>query len=66
MPFEGFDFRLSADVKFKGLFLDAYYERGTAADKRAALEEQGLTVSDEMTILYDDIVVATTRIGCVK
>ncbi len=64
MPFEGFDFRASADVKFKGLFLDAYYERNSAANKKAALEEQGLTVSDEHTILYDDIVVATSRIGC--
>ncbi len=63
-PFEGFDFRSNDDVRYKQLFLDAYYERGSAADKRAALEERGLTVSDEQTILYDDVVVATERIGC--
>lgn len=65
-PFEGFEFRTDEAVRFKGIFLDAYYERDTSADKRAALEERGLTVSDEQTILYDDIVVATERIGCRK
>jgi hypothetical protein len=65
-PFEGFDFRSSADVLFKGLFLDAYYERGSSADKRAELEDRGLTVSDEQTVLYDDVVVATAPIGCGK
>ncbi len=63
-PFEGFDFRTSADVAFKGFFMDAYYERETAASRRAEMEALGLTVSDEQTILYDDIVVATERIGC--
>ena len=63
-PFEGFDFRSSEQVGFKSLFLDAYYERDTAANKRAALIEKGLTVSDEQTILYDDVVAATKRIGC--
>lgn len=66
VPFEGFEFRTDADVLFKGIFLDAYYERGSSADKRAELEGRGLTVSDEQTILYDDIVVATERIGCRK
>jgi len=64
VPFEGFNFRTSDDVLFKGIFLDAYYERGSSANKRAELESRGLTVSDEQTILYDDIVVATERIGC--
>jgi hypothetical protein len=64
VPFEGFDFRSSADVRFKQLFLDAYYERGSSADRRAELEARGETVSDEQTILYDDVVVATERIGC--
>lgn len=64
MPFEGFDFRTSDDVLFKSVFLDAYYERNTTADRRAALEERGLTVSSEQTVLYDDVVVATQRIGC--
>ncbi len=64
VPFEGFDFRSSEDVRFKAIFLDAYYERGSSARKRAALEERGLTVSDAQTIWYDDVVVATERIGC--
>lgn len=63
-PFEGFDFRSSDDVLYKQIFLDAYYERGTFEDKKAALEERGLVVSDEQTIYYDDVVVATERIGC--
>jgi len=64
VPFEGFDFRSSDDVRFKQIFLDAYYERGSSAEKRAELEARGLTVSDEQTILYDDVVVATERVGC--
>lgn len=63
-PFEGFDFRTSDDVGFKSLFLDAYYERDSSAAKRAVLEGRGLTVSDEQTIYYDDVVAATERIGC--
>jgi hypothetical protein len=63
-PFEGFDFRSSADVKFKGLFLDAYYERNTTANRRDELESKGLTVMSEQTVLYDDVVVATEPIGC--
>jgi hypothetical protein len=52
--FEGFDFRSSADVLFKRVTLDAYYERGTLpADAPEA-----------QVILYDDVVVATARIGC--
>jgi hypothetical protein len=64
VPFEGFDFRSSSDVLFKQFFLDAYYERGSFADKKAALETKGLVVSNEATIHYDDIVIATQRIGC--
>jgi hypothetical protein len=64
VPFEGFDFRSAPDVQFKRIILDAYYERGSNADKRAELESRGLILSDEQTIYYDDIVVATTRIGC--
>jgi hypothetical protein len=63
-PLRGFDFRSSDDVRFKLVVLDAYYERGSFASKKAALEEKGLTVSDEQTICYDDVVVATERIGC--
>ena len=63
-PFEGFDFRSSDDVRFKSFMLDAYYERDSDARRRAEMEERGLTVSDAHTILYDDVVVATERIGC--
>ncbi len=65
-PFGGFDFRSAADVGFKSIFLDAYYERTSSANKRAVLEGRGLTVSDAQTILYDDVVVATERIGCAE
>jgi hypothetical protein len=65
-PFEGFDFRTSSDVRFKEIILDAYYERDSSATKRAELEGRGQQVSDEQTILYDDVVVATERIGCRK
>ena len=64
VPFEGFDFRSSSDVLFKEFFLDAYYERGTWERRRDEMREAGLTVSNESTILYDDIVIATERIGC--
>lgn len=63
-PFEGFDFRTDPDVLFKSVFLDAYYERNSTAEKRATLEDRGLTVLDEQTIYYDDVVIATERIGC--
>lgn len=63
-PFEGFDFRSAEDVLFKTFQLDAYYERQSSADKRAELAERGITVDDAQTILYDDVVVATSRIGC--
>jgi hypothetical protein len=63
-PFEGFDFRTDARVGFKSFVMDAYYERDTTARRRAAMEMRGLTVSDEQTILYDDVVVAEERIGC--
>ncbi len=66
VPFEGFDFRSDDNVRFKQIFLDAYYERGSANEKKEELEERGLVVSDEQTIYYDDVVVATQRIGCKK
>ena len=64
VPFEGFDFRTSEAVEFKQIFLDAYYERDSTANKRATLEDRGLSVLDEQTIYYDDVVVAEERIGC--
>ncbi len=63
-PFEGFNFRTDDAVGFKAIYLDAYYERDSSARKRMVLEERGLTVSDAQTIYYDDVVVATERIGC--
>jgi hypothetical protein len=62
--FEGFNFRTSEEVGFLHVTLDAYYQRDTTARRRQALEDKGLTVSDEQTIYYDDVVVATERIGC--
>lgn len=63
-PFEGFDFRTSDDVRFKHVALDAYYQRDTFQNKKKELEAKGLVVSGEQTIYYDDVVVATKRIGC--
>lgn len=63
-PFEGFNFRTSDQVGFKGVFLDSYYQRDTYENKRQYLLDQGLMPSEEQRIYYDDIVVATTRIGC--
>ncbi len=52
--FEGFDFRSSVDVLLKRVTLDAYYERGTLPAE----------APEAQVILYDDVVVATSRIGC--
>lgn len=52
--FEGFDFRASSSVRFKKFSLDAYYQLNTLSD----------TAPDTQEILYDDVVAATTRIGC--
>lgn len=64
VPFEGFEFRSAEDVLFKEIFLDAYYERGSWERTRDELAALGLTVDEESTILYDDIAVATERVGC--
>lgn len=58
--FEGFDFRTSEDVLLKKVTLDAYYEKGTL-DRMAA---DGVPVPEDQVTLYDDVVVATERIGC--
>jgi hypothetical protein len=63
-PFAGFDFRSSERVGFQRFFLDAYYQLDTYLRKRQALIDRGLDPSREQTILYDDVVVATERIGC--
>jgi hypothetical protein len=59
--FEGFDFRSSEDVLFKRFTLDAYYEEGSLNDY--AME---LPVPDAQIILYDDVVIAEERIGCMQ
>ena len=53
-------------MRFKGIFLDAYYERQTTANRRAELDATGLTVLTEQTIYFDDVVIATEPIGCGK
>lgn len=63
-PFEGFDFRSSEAVAFKSFVLDAYYERASSADRRAQLKEAGIMPGDAQTVLYDDVVIASERIGC--
>jgi hypothetical protein len=57
--FEGFEFRSSNDVLFKRITLDAYYEKGSL-DNLAMTT----TVPEAQVILYDDVVVATERVGC--
>jgi len=52
--FEGFDFRSSSSVQFKKVVLDAYYQENTIPDSAPQTQE----------IRYDDVVVATSRIGC--
>ncbi len=64
VPFEGFEFRSSDQVRFNKFVLDAYYQLNTYRNKRQALIDKGLDPSDIQTILYDDVVVATRRIGC--
>lgn len=52
--FEGFDFRSSPTVKLRKLALDAYYQENTIPE----------AAPDTQEIHYDDVVVATSRIGC--
>ena len=52
--FEGFDFRSSPAVQFKRVVLDAYYQENTLP----------AVAPDTQEIHYDDVVVATSRIGC--
>jgi hypothetical protein len=54
-PFEGFNFRTSTNVKFTYLSVDAYYQRDTTNNTNAP---------EAQRIDYDDVVVATQRIGC--
>lgn len=59
--FEGFDFRTATDVRFKKITLDAYYELGSLTQRE---KDRGVTFPEAQQILYDDVVVATERIGC--
>ncbi|MEM1031809.1 MAG: hypothetical protein AAGN82_15765 [Myxococcota bacterium] len=59
-PFDGFNFRTDANVGWRQVVLDAYYQRNTLDAK----EDNGYPVQETQTILYDDVVVATERIGC--
>ena len=54
-PFEGFNFRSSANVKFSYISVDAYYQRDTTTNTNAP---------EAQTIDYDDFVIANKRIGC--
>ncbi|MBX3130793.1 MAG: hypothetical protein KF718_29005 [Polyangiaceae bacterium] len=58
--FEGFNFRTSAEVGFQRIILDAYYEKGTLDAK----ESSGIEVPEAQVIWYDDVVLATERVGC--
>ena len=59
-PFEGFNFRTDDVVGWRLVVLDAYYQKNTLDSKEA----NGYPVQEAQTILYDDVVVATERIGC--
>lgn len=59
-PFEGFNFRTDDEVGWRLVVLDAYYQKDTLDAKEA----NGYPVQEAQTILYDDVVVATERIGC--
>ncbi len=63
-PFEGFSFRSSERVRFRELYLDAYHELKHFREKMHWRRQQGLPVAETSVILYDDIVLATQRIGC--
>ncbi len=63
-PFSGFNFRTSEKVKFREIYMDAYYQLDTFKRKRAKLEKAGKPFSSTQTIDYDDIIVSTKRIGC--
>jgi hypothetical protein len=47
-------------VLVKRITLDAYYQKDTL-DARIA---GGLAAPETQTVLYDDVVVATSRVGC--
>ncbi len=59
-PFEGYDFRTSADVNQVRVTFEIYQEWGTLNDNR----DDTPMKSEEQAVFYDDIVIATERIGC--
>ena len=58
--FPGFSFRTVENFGLKAVTLDAYYSR----DNLQRQENAGIPVPEEQEIHYDDVVVATERIGC--
>lgn len=58
--FEGFGFRTVPDVGVKRVTLDAYYQKDTLDN----MIKSGIQVPEAEVTLYDDVVVATQRIGC--
>ena len=62
--FDGFNFRTDENVKFREIYMDAYYQLDSFNRKKNTRENSGKKVSADQTIYYDDVVVATERIGC--
>ncbi len=59
-PFEGFNFRTDGDVGWRLVVMDMYFQKNTLDQK----EDNGYPVPEAQIILYDDVVIATERIGC--
>jgi hypothetical protein len=64
VPFEGFNFRSSNQVKFGQFFLDAYNELASFRRDLDRLRNEGKNPSSTQNVLYDDVVVATRSVGC--
>ena len=65
-PFDGFNFRTSEKVQFREIYMAAYYQLDSFDRKKEKLKKMGKNVSHNQTIYYDDIIVATERIGCMS
>ncbi len=59
-PFEGFNFRTDALVSEARVTFEMYQERGTLNNRRDDTPNK----TEEQAVFYDDIVIATERIGC--
>lgn len=60
VPFEGFNFRTSPDVRYLNVNFEHYQQYDTIRDRRSDTPAK----TDVQTVYFDDIVVATSRIGC--